>query len=736
MLEEVVVTAQKRSQSVNDISISANAFAGEQLNELGIDSAVDLGAHTPGLVTVNATSGGTPIFAIRGIGLDDFTANNTSGVGVYTDEVFASSPVYLGGQLFDIKRVEVLKGPQGTLYGKNTTGGAINFISNKPSDEFEAYAELGYGSLETVEITAAVSGPLSDSVRGRIATQYVKAGEGWQKDVVTGKEYGKEDNLALRGQLAIDLGENGSANIKAYYSKDDSTPESPHAEANERDLGPGFEALNTRHLSADKVSVGVLDLSRDEEGSGLALTINYDLNGVELVSISAWDQYERQVVDNYDGSPAATLDLLQDNKLKQWSQELRLVSTADNGFSWVLGANISYEEIDGTDIFDDSFMVTDSVFFGSFDPADITAQELDQFVSDYVQETDSYGVYAHTETELNNSLSLTVGLRYSYDERSFEGTTTEMFFGFPIPVTTMNQTEDEDAVTGKVGLDWQASDNLLVYTSVATAYKSGTFFAGPVIDSDSWSYVDPEEVLAYELGFKWTLLEGSMQLNGAAFQLEYKDRQSLVAFISDDFSAISGFEVTDVTLINVPESETKGFELDLNWAPADGLLLQAGVAYLDSEVTKGPGSSELRGIAADNSVNDSANQNGSGWVDALSVAIDKGTVLSQAPEWSYNVLAAYEFAIANDLVMRVQSSYSWVDDQVAALSDPDAHYGPTSNLNAQVSIGAEDGKWKVIAWGRNLEDNDSETYAFNGISGRTSYRQQPSTYGLTFRYEI
>lgn len=143
-IEEVVVTAQKRAQSVNDIGVSASAFGGDDLKKLKVESAVDLGAHTPGLVTTNATSGGTPIFAIRGIGLDDFSPNNNSGVGVYTDEVFASAPALLGGQLFDIERVEVLKGPQGTLYGKNTTGGAINFISNKPTDEFEAYVEADY----------------------------------------------------------------------------------------------------------------------------------------------------------------------------------------------------------------------------------------------------------------------------------------------------------------------------------------------------------------------------------------------------------------------------------------------------------------------------------------------------------------------------------------------------------------------------------------------------------------
>ncbi|MCR8924348.1 TonB-dependent receptor [Dasania sp. GY-MA-18] len=687
VLEEVMVTAQKRAQSVNHIGVSASALSGDGLKALGIEQSSDLGAMTPGLVTVNATSGGTPIFAIRGIGLDDFNANNTSGVGVYTDEVFASSPAYLNGQLFDIERVEVLKGPQGTLYGKNTTGGAINFISNKPSDEFEASIEAGYGSHETVELTGVISGPISDSVRGRLAANYVKAGEGWQEDEATGKEYGKTDKLALRGQLAFDISGNGDALLRTYYSEDNSTPESPHNEgAADALFLSGFDVLSSP-TNPRKVSVGNLDASKDEQGTGIALTVNYDFDAFQFISISSFDQYERVVLDNYDGYAVSTTDLFLDEELEQWSQEFRFVSNSDGAFTWITGVNISYEEVvENQAYFDDSFLVTDSVLFGSFDPADADANGLDRFVASYEQETDSYGAYLHTETELNDSFKLIGGVRYSNDKRSFDAVGTEEFFGEIIPVQTQNESNSEDAITGKLGLDWQVNDDLMIFTNVATSYKSGAYYGTAIVDSDAWTYVDPEDILSYELGFKWSLLEGSMQLNGSVFKMEYENRQSLITYTADDFSNyVTAAATIDTTMINVPESETQGFELDVEWLATDQLSLRAGIAYLDSEVTKSPSAAELRGISGDVSINDNATGDADfsgaidgseiAFVDAIGAPVAEGTVLAQSPEWSYNASAAYEFNVNNNLIARVQASYSWVDKQFAQLGDPNAQYG-------------------------------------------------------------
>ena len=734
-IEKIQITAQKRTQNITEVGVTTTAFNGDMLEDLGIDSAVDLGAHTPGLVAVNSTSGSTPIFAIRGIGLDDFSPNNTSGVGVYTDEVFASSPVYLGGQLFDIERVEVLKGPQGTLYGKNTTGGAINFITVKPTDDFEAFIEADYSTYQTVEITTAVGGSLTDTVNGRLSLNYAKSNEGWQEDDSTGEEFGLIDTFAVRGQLGFELGDSGTGLLRVYANNDKSKPLSPDSEGIEDTFGDeSFSVLNSPKDPA-KVSVGDLDVSRDESGSGVALTLDYSFESFDVISISSWDQYDRVVVDNYDGSAISTMELIQDDKLEQWSQEIRFISTSNDDFTWVAGANISNEHVDALDLFDDSFFLTNSAFDGVLYSEDTNAFGLDSFIADYVQETDSYGFYLHTETQLNDSWKLIAGIRYSYDERAFNGTSTNNSLGEVFPVTELNEVNDESAVTGKIGLDWKVSNDLLVFGNVATSYKSGVYYGGAVLDSDAWSYVKPEDVISAELGFKWTLLDGSMQLNGAAFALEYENRQSLLTFISEDFSDFSGFAVADTTLANIPESQTTGFELDVHWLPKDELTIQAGIAYLDSKVSKAPTTADLRGINADPSVNSQANEDGFGFVDALADDLVNGTVLSQAPEWSYNALVAYDMPLENDLFLKFQTSYSYSGTQYAQLADANAKYGSISSLNGLISLTSDSDAWTVTLWARNVLDNDAETYSFTGFAGRTVYRQQPATFGLTFKYD-
>lgn len=734
-IEKIQITAQKRTQSITEVGVTTTAFNGDMLEEMGIESAVDLGAHTPGLVAVNSTSGSTPIFAIRGIGLDDFSPNNTSGVGVYTDEVFASSPVYLGGQLFDIERVEVLKGPQGTLYGKNTTGGAINFITIKPTDDFEAYVEADYSSYQTFEITSAVSGGLTDTVNGRLALNYAKSNEGWQKDINTGEDFGLVDTFAVRGQLGFELGDSGTGLLRVYANSDKSKPLSPDSEGIEDVFGDdSFSVLNSPS-DPTKVSVGELAVDRDESGSGVALTLDYSFENFDVISISSMDTYERQVTDNYDGSASSTMELIQDNTLDQWSQEIRFVSTGNDDFTWVAGANISNEKVDAYDLFDDSFFLTDSAFDGTLYPEDINAFGLDRFIADYVQETDSYGIYLHTETQLNDSWKLIAGIRYSYDERAFNGVATNESFGESFPVTELNETNDEDAVTGKLGLDWKVNDDLLVFGNVSTSYKSGVYYGGAVLDAQAWSYVKPEEVKSAEIGFKWTLLAGSMQLNGAAFALQYENRQSLLTFVSGEFSDFSGFAVADTTLANVPESETSGFELDVNWLPIEGLTIQAGIAYLDSKVTKAPTTSDLRGINADPSVNDQAHEDGFGFVDALAAPLVNGTVLSQAPEWSYNGLVAYEVPVAEEMYLRFQTSYSYSGSQYAQLADANAQYGSISALDGLISLSSDENPWTVTLWARNILDNDADTYSFTGFAGRTVYRQKPASFGLTFKYD-
>jgi len=650
----VVGDALSRHKDIDMVSFTGSTGAGIKVAQAAAPTVKrvmqELGGKSPFIITEDADLASAVKY-----GVEDVMLNSGQTCTTFSR--------MLVPQALYVQAIELAKGPQGTLYGKNTTGGAINFITVKPTEDFEAFIEADYSSFQTLEITSAVGGALTDTVNGRLSLNYAKSNEGWQTDDVTGEEFGFVDTFAVRGQLGFDLGDSGTGLLRVYANKDKSKPLSPDGKGIEDVLGDdSFSVLNS---SSDPtmVSVGDLDVGRDESGSGLALTLDYSFESFDVVSISSMDTYERQVTDNYDGSAAATMELVQDDKLDQWSQEIRFISTGNDDFTWVFGANISNEKVDAYDYFDDSFLVTDSAFDGTLYPDDISAIGLDRFIADYVQETDSYGFYLHTETQLNDSWKLIAGIRYSYDERAFDGVSTNESFGEIFPVTELNETNDEDAITGKLGLDWKVNDDLLVFGNVSTSYKSGVYYGGAVLDGDAWSYVEPEDVKSAELGFKWTLLDGSMQLNGAAFALQYENRQSLLTFTSGEFSDFSGFAVADTTLATVPESETSGFELDVNWLPMEGLTLQAGLSSLNSKVTKAPTTEGLRGINVDPSVNMQANDDGFGFVDALAAPLVNGTVLSQAPEWSYNALVAYEIPVASEMYLRFQTSYSYSGTQ-------------------------------------------------------------------------
>ena len=300
-IEEIIVTAQKRAQAASDIGVAINAFSREDIKALGLATSKDLAAQTPGLNTANSQSGGVPVFAIRGIGLDDFNINNSSGVGVYTDQVYASSPAFLNFQMMDIEAVEVLKGPQGTLYGKNTTGGAITFVTTKPSEEFDAYITSKYSRFDRYEVEAAVGGEIVDGVNGRLAVSSVDQRKGSQKNQLNGAELGKDDKQAFRGQLQFGLGDTTDVLLNVHGGRDNSVSESPISQDGEDIFGTGL-TLDRRNPAANIHPV------RDEEGYGAAITIDSEFDGFTLTSITAWDDYQLHNFDNMDGSSISLSD--------------------------------------------------------------------------------------------------------------------------------------------------------------------------------------------------------------------------------------------------------------------------------------------------------------------------------------------------------------------------------------------------------------------------------------------
>jgi len=711
-IEKIEVTASKRIQSAQSIGTSISAFNGDDIEDLGLESPTDLAAHIPGLNTANATSGGTPIFAIRGIGLDDFNINNSSGVGVYVDEVFVSSPMLLGFQLMDVARVEVLKGPQGTLYGKNTTGGAINFVTNKPTEDFMASITAGYGRWGRLDLGGFVNGALSDNINGRLAYSYAKQSEGWQTDIDTGKEFGKIDNFAVRGTLDITLSNSTTMGVSFHAGEDNSTPLSPQnddSEARANDTlfyGGLFDGLLDVPADSTSVRVGDLNVSRDESGYGGAVNINHEFKHFDLTSITGFEHYERAVIDNYDGTSAAFLDLDQTGELDQVSQELRLTSSNSDEYTWVAGLNYSKDELDVSD----TFLMLDSAGVN--------------LTTAYTQESTSIGAYFHNEYQIDDVYRVIGGIRYSQDKRDFSGGTSSTdgtdFLGAISALTgsaavtgtellVQNKSETDSNVSGKLGLDIQVNKDLLIYTSVSTSYKAGLFYGGVGTEEGVLDYVKPEEITALEAGVKSTLLEGSLQINGAIYNYDYKNRQSLVV-VEDPVIFLTG------TLANVPESTIMGAEIDFQWQPTDELEILGGVSYMDTEVDSDLTSSDVRGLS-------------------LFSNVPKGTSLAQAPLWSFNFLTAYTWDISDSIYAKAQVDYSWSDKQFAALADANAQYGPIRNLGGRISLKSMDDTWEVAFYAKNITDEVSDTYSFtNNSAARTVFRSQPLSYGVSFTY--
>lgn len=719
IIEEIVVTAQKREQSLNEVGIAVSALTGDDIREQGFDDPLDIANAIPGLAT--AVSTGVPVFAIRGVGLDDFNANNTSGVGTYIDDVYISSPVMMEFQLFDLERLEVLKGPQGTLYGRNTTGGAINFISRRPTDEFQAYAELDYGRWGRLKLTGAAGGPISDSARWRVAGQFLNQREGFQDDVSNGGESGKPEKWALRAMLEFDLSDRADLLLNLHGGKDESV--NWHWQADDNfGLDPTTLALFGTTVSSpgenDKaaggpgfVSVGgPTSPERDDDTIGAAVTLNVDLNFATLTSITSFDSYDRENFDAIDGSPSIINDIAFKSDIEQVSQELRLTSNSDSNVTWVGGLYYYADEIDTQD----RVLITNAIDLLYLDlgltfadtPTGLGLPST--LTSTYEQKTDAFGMFGHVEWFFSDEWKLTLGARYSTEEKSFDGIATDDQ-GFvaatpgPAVLAALDDSERDSNFSGKIGLDYLPNDDLLVYGSVTTGFKSGVYYSNVVTTPEAWGFTDAEQMTAFELGFKQTFAGGSAHLNGALFFYDYKDKQFLAQLVTP-----AG---VIAALGNVPESENIGAELDLLWQPIAGLELKAGIAYLETEVKNAP--RDIRGIP-------------------FVGAVTNGGELSFAPELSYSLLGRYAWALANELELALQLNYAHKDTMISVLGDTVADTDDYDEIGARVSLGAVDGRWEVALWGRNLADDDAVTYGYTNFLGDRSYSlQQPLSYGMT-----
>jgi iron complex outermembrane recepter protein len=730
-IETVVVTAEKRSEDIQAVPISIQAFTSKQISDLGIKASTDLSQFTPNLdIALPAGNGNQPIITIRGVGLNDYDTNNAGPNGIYLDEVYLSSPASQTFQAFDLERIEVLKGPQGTLYGRNTSGGAINFISAKPTDEFTGNFHGEYGAFGTYQLEGAIGGQITDGLDGRIAVVHNGSG-GYTLNALTGTRENGANNYAGRAQLlwkpTTDLSfllsvQGGSvANRPAEYR---------HLGASDPNTGElcTFAQVYARNSTCiDLFGYGTPTnfyggaFNRRQHlqvhSFGTTLRGDYTMGDISFTSISAFQSNDKLHPEDSDSSPNRLLEIDFGVRNSTFTQELRATQSTDS-YDWVLGAYYLSETLRQSQPL---YILLDAdLFFGGPGSGDGIAE----IITDHSrQATNSYAIFGQGDYRITDALKLTLGGRFTGESKSFRYSQTDFFqlggmdhfdAGTPI-ATNIFRTLSNTSFNFRAAVDYHVTDDVLTYFSVATGFKSGGF-NGSFLSSDPAQIdvqlqpIKPENVTAYELGMKSSWLDNRLIFNLSAF---YNDYRNLQVFI---LAPVPGTNLATNILANARNAHMMGMDVEVNATPIDNLRLTAQLGLLQAKVD----SSEVIGG------------------DDLNPILDHGKQLPLAPHVTASTLVDYKIPF-EDGNFDLQFSANYKSHQnFDLLNTPILTQRAYWLENARVSYTFDEDRWEVAAFARNLSGQKYFLDAFDlsflglyqGILG------QPRTYGAEVNYRF
>lgn len=704
-LEEVVVTAQKRSQSLQDVALSVSAVTGDEVDRLNLDDVTSLAAVVPNLTAIDGAAG-NPSFRIRGVGLNEFSAAYDSPVGLHLDESFLFKPVLASLGFFDVQRVEALKGPQGTVFGRNTTGGAVNYYSNKPTDDFEAGVSLDYGRYQRAEMQGYISGPLSDNLSGRLAVQIkdYASDKGPWTNLYDGKKLGELEQQQARAMLQWN-GEQTTilATVEMGSKEGDLTPydnlfqSEPGAHPSAPDV-PG--TWNPDLVIRDPQSRDTFNADHtqttDSEYVGARFRVDHDFDFGTVTSLTSYKKFERENTEDSDNTPTRSVNINWNSKLDSFSQEIRL--SGDSGsWTYLFGA---YYEDDTTEIVE---LVDSRDFLGAY------------FADDFEVDNKSWAIFTNNEFAITDQLALVVGARYTEEKVVIDGagfmaapTTTIGDFSRVsgvdrAAVLVADANRQDEAFNWKLGLNFDLSDDVLMYGSVATGFRSGGFdmtFGGSALANPMLTFV-PEDVTAYDFGVKSKLLDGAMTLNAALFRTEVKNYQDNVN---------QGAEIVPRRR-NVGTLETEGAEVDLQWQMSESWMVKWGMGYTNAEVVD---SNEL--------------------VNGKPLS---GTTPVNTPEFSTSLMLNYSQPLGDALILDVLLSAQWQDERYLEPDNGADHLVDAySTVDINASLMAADDSWRVSVWGKNITNEDYLLY-INDVPAFGLFlaiKAEPATFGVSVDY--
>ena len=579
--DEIIVTANKRSENLQSVSISVSAVAGDALEKGRTTQIDELVSKVPNLQLTSTVGDNTPIFALRGVSLNDFSLNQSGPVATYYDEVYKGNFALLGIALFDLERVEVLRGPQGTLYGKNTTGGAVNLISRAPAlGETSGYLNAGYGNFNRFDVNGAVNVPMSENAALRVAGTFAKA-DGWFRNVLPGQpDLGGVSEYGIRAALYFEPSDGVNFTLRGSTSYQ-----------NPRNYGIFAQPAAINRAGLENREIAANETSRRRARTySLALTANIDLSdSLSLTSISSWDKGNLNVIEDTDGQGIALLEIPYRDRANQIAQDLRLTSDFGGPFNFILGAYYNREKVFNASTFkiaqdvasggdvDGNGVVNDA------DCAATTAGEACQFGNSFDQIKKSFAVYTDMSFELSDVVTLKGGLRFTRDTGRQPNFIAQQIgpsgavLGVTIPTPATPLSYGISNLSGKIGVDFQVAPDNLLYATYSRGFRAPSFNAQAFFDPSELNVAAAEEVDSFEIGSKNKFADRVITLNMAAFYYKYRNQQ----FINVDPATAAQ------TLLNIPRSRIFGGEAELTARPSDAVTLRGSLGFLDAKVQQG-----------------------------------------------------------------------------------------------------------------------------------------------------
>ncbi len=754
-LEEIVVTAQKKEESLQDIPLAITAFSGDQIREDGVANLEDIGSRTPGLV-FSAFSAGQPEIAIRGIGTKEDGAAASDSTVVSIDDVYIAARTAQVFDIFDLERVEVLRGPQGTLYGKNSIGGSINFVTARPSDTLIGRARMTVGDNGRFDYGAMVSGPLTDNLLGKL-TFSQRNYDGHLHNVLDGSTRGSQDTLAWRGQLLWIINDNVNLLFSADGADDDNgdTNREPVGHAGDSVNGDANDPIAVNEafggagdpFSAANDEIGYTD--REVEGYSVRLTADFD--ALTLTSITSWRESDFDWAEDSEGLPglsttdptvAPELGFRRDvtdaaiESTEQITQELRLSSQGESS-DWVVGLFYSLEDIERTE----TFCIPNCG--GNVIPVDYGRLPDRLIVNSSQQKNDStsWAVYGQNTWRINDSFSVTAGLRYSYEEKevAFAGDIDDGIAPVGVFIQENFYVESKDDwsnVSAKIAADWQFSEDAMLYASIGNGFKSGGFIGSPSTPQRALNSFDEEEAINYEVGLKSTWFDQSLRLNVAAFYTDYSNLQvTRFTQLADNPGNQFGEFITE----NAAEADISGVEVEFTWLPIDALEFGGSVAFLQTEYSDftpevanlAPGGGTLP--CADGTLGVSSDP-ADGCIPNFS-----GNELRQAPEFTAHAYGRYGFDLGDNGTLYAKVSYRYQDKSYYDPDNNDITTIPSYDLwDAHIAWHSASENWNITAWVKNLADEEYRTHIYSQRSSQIAFATfgAPRTSGVTVQYDF